>query len=89
MAHHKSAVKRARQNIKRRARNRHQNSTLRTAVKKYRALLVAKDVENAEKSYSSIQKELDRAVTKGILHRNAAARHKSRLAAALKKLKAA
>ena len=89
MAQHKSAIKRARQNIKRRARNRHQRSSLRTAVRNFRALLEAKDVENAEKSYSGIQKVLDKAVTKGVLKRNAAARNKSRLAAALKKIKAA
>ena len=89
MAHHKSALKRARQNLKRRARNRHQRSTLRTATRDFRSLLEAKDVENAEKSFSSIQKVLDKAVTKGILHRNTAARSKSRLAAALKKIKAA
>lgn len=89
MAHHKSAKKRARQNIKRRARNRHQRSTLRTAMKNYRELLEAKDVESAEKSYSTIQKVLDKAVTKGVMHKNTAARQKSRLAAGLKKIKAA
>jgi small subunit ribosomal protein S20 len=85
MAHHKSAIKRARQNIKRRARNREQRSTLRTALKKYRALLDAKDAENAQKEFSTVQKAIDRAVSKGILHANTGTRYKSRLAAALKK----
>lgn len=85
MAQHKSAKKRARQNIKRRARNRVQRSTLRTALKKYRALLDAKDAENAQKEFSMVQKAIDRAVSKGILHHNTGARYKSRLAAALKK----
>lgn len=89
MAHHSSAIKRARQNEKRRARNRHQRSTLRTALKKYHDLLNAKDREAADKGYSMVQRAIDKAVTKGIIHRNAAARYKSRLAAALRKLQAA
>lgn len=89
MAHHKSAIKRARQNLKRRAHNRHQRSTLRTALKTYRELLDAKNAEAAGKEYTTVQKAIDKAVTKGLLHRNAAARYKSRLAAALKKLQAA
>lgn len=89
MAHHKSALKRARQNIKRRDRNRHHRSTLRTAMKKYRTLLDAKDPGAAEQGLPDIQKAIDKAVGKGLIHRNTAARYKSRLAAALKKLKAA
>ena len=89
MAHHKSALKRVRQNIKRRARNRHQRSTLRTTLKDYRALLDAKDTDTAEKQYPTVQKVLDKAVTKGLLHRNTAARYKSRLVAALKRVQAA
>jgi len=89
MANHKSALKRARQNIKRNARNRHLRSTLRTELKSYRTLLGSKDVEGAQTGYSNIQKVIDKAVTKGILHANAAARYKSRLASALAKLKAA
>ena len=89
MAHHSSAIKRARQNLKRRARNRHQRSTLRTAVKKYRDLLTAKKRDEAASEYTSVQKAIDHAVSKGLIHRNAAARYKSRLAAALKKLQAA
>jgi small subunit ribosomal protein S20 len=89
MAHHKSALKRARQNIKRRERNRHHRSTLRTALKKYRDLLGAKKQDEAAKEYTGVQKAIDKAVSHGVLHRNAAARYKSRLAAALKKLQAA
>lgn len=89
MAHHSSAIKRARQNLKRRARNRHQRSTLRTAVKKYRDLLTANKREEAASEYTSVQQAIDHAVSKGLIHRNAAARYKSRLAAALKKLQAA
>ena len=89
MAHHKSALKRARQNETRRIRNRHQRSTLRTALKKFQALLAAKDVAEAEKNFQAVQKAIDKAVSKGIIHRNAGARYKSRLATVLNKLKAA
>jgi small subunit ribosomal protein S20 len=89
MAHHASALKRARQNEKRRLRNRHQRSTLRTALKKFRTLLSGKDNAAAQLGYPSVQQAIDKAVTKGLIHRNAAARYKSRLAAALKKLQAA
>lgn len=89
MAHHKSALKRARQNIKRRERNRHQRSTLRTALKRYRGLLSGKDASAAQEGYAGIQKVIDKAASKGLIHRNAADRYKSRLAAALKKMQAA
>ncbi len=89
MANHKSAQKRARQNLKRRNRNRHQRSTLRTTLKNYREVLGAKDAAAAESGYPGVQKAIDRAVTKGVLNRHTAARYKSRLAAAMKKMKAA
>lgn len=89
MANHKSALKRMRQNEKRRARNRHHRSTLRTALKKFRALVAAKDATQAQEGFVGVQQAIDKAVTKGIIHRNAAARYKSRLAGALKKLQAA
>ncbi len=85
MANHRSALKRARQNEKRRARNRHNRSTLRTTLKRYRALLAGKDSEAAAQQFSAVQKVIDKAASKGVIHRNAAARYKSRLAAALKK----
>ena len=88
-ARHKSAVKRAKQTIKRNERNRHLRSGLRTFLKQYRTLLTNKDVAGAEGGYAGIQKQIDMAVTKGILHRSTAARYKSRLATALNKLKAA
>lgn len=89
MANHKSAQKRARQNIKLRERNRALRTTLRTALKTYRALLAAKDAKAAETAYVEVQKRIDKAHTKGVIHANAAARYKSRLAAQLKKLQAA
>ena len=89
MANHKSALKRARQNEKRRTRNRHHRSTLRTTLKGFRTLLAEKNAASAQESFVGVQQAIDRAVTKGIIHRNAAARYKSRLAGALKKLQAA
>lgn len=89
MAHHKSALKRVRQNEMRRARNRHQRSTLRTALKQFRTLLRGKDTAAAQEGYAGVQKAIDKAASKGVIHRNAAARYKSRLAAALKKRLAA
>ena len=89
MAQHKSAIKRARQTIKRNARNRALRSALRTAIKKFDAQIQAKEMEAAEKALPLVHKTIDRAVTKGVLHRNTAARRKSRVAAALKRLQAA
>ena len=89
MAQHKSAIKRARQNAKRNLRNRALRSGLRTHLKNYHALLEKKDVAAAEGGLADISKQIDKAVTKGILHRRTASRYKSRLAVALNKLKAA
>jgi small subunit ribosomal protein S20 len=82
MAIHKSALKRARQNIKRNARNRAHRTVLRTAIKKHRALLVAKDFEAAVAGLPQLYRAIDRSVTKGVLHKRTAARYKSRLAGA-------
>lgn len=89
MATHKSAIKRARQNDKRRERNRALRTALRSALKSFRALLATKDAKAAEGAYVEVQRRIDKAHTKGVIHANAAARYKSRLAAQLKKLKAA
>ena len=77
MAHHKSALKRIRQTIKRTARNRSERCP-RTSVKKYREVLAGGDQALAAGEYPEIQKKIDKAVTKGILHARTAARYKSR-----------
>ena len=64
MAHHKSALKRIRQTIKRTARNRSERSSLRTSVKKYREVLAGGDQVLAKGEYPEIQKKIDKAVTK-------------------------
>jgi small subunit ribosomal protein S20 len=78
MPNHKSAEKRVRQNERRRVINRSNRSRLRTAVKELRTAL-EKDGKNAAALLPKTVSELDKAVQKGVLHRNAAARHKARL----------
>ena len=89
MANIKSAKKRAKQTIVRNARNVAQRSMLRTAVKKVVKALDANDAPGAETAFASAQPLLDRMAARGLIHRNKAARHKSRLTARIKALKAA
>ena len=76
----KSALKANRQNIKRREHNRQMRSKLRTALKAIRASLDAKDLSGAKAALSQTVSIVDKMATKGIIHRNTAARYKSRLA---------
>ena len=78
----KSAKKQMRQAVTRTARNRQQRSALRTAIKKLRSLIDSKQGKGA---FLEAEKQLDRAGRKGIIHRNTAARQKSRLAKRVKK----
>lgn len=80
MANTKSALKRIRQNDKRRLRNRFYRSRARTFVKKVRQHVAAGKVEAAEEALQQASSALDKAAEKGILHPNSAARRKSRLA---------
>lgn len=79
MANTKSAIKRMRQTAKRRARNRIIRSRLRTAVKAARVAL-ASGAEGAREAVLAAIRALDKAVTKGVIHPNTAARKKSALA---------
>ena len=84
MANTKQARKRARQAV---ARNQHlsaQRSQYRTAIKKVRKLILAGDKAAAQESFKAAQSVVDAMARKGVLHANAAARHKSRLSAAIK-----
>jgi small subunit ribosomal protein S20 len=81
MPNHKSAEKRVRQSERRRNINRHNRTKLRTAVKKLRGALSGTDKSAATGLLPVTVSEIDKAVQKGVLHRNAAARHKSRLTA--------
>ncbi len=85
MANHKSAAKRARQNIKRRLRNRTLKSSYRTEVKKFITLVTEKKVEDAQKMLPEIHKVIDKAHTKGVLPKNAASRKKSKMTLLLNK----
>lgn len=86
MANIKSAEKRARQGIKRRAHNMTLRSKMRTAVKKVRAAGATGGKTAAVEAYKSAVPVIDSMVNKGIVHRNTAARHKSRLSAFVKGL---
>ena len=81
----KSAIKANRQNIKRREHNRAQRSKLRTGLKAIRKALDAKDIDGAKALLKGVQSLVDKMASKGIIHRNTAARYKSRLVARLAK----
>lgn len=87
MANHPSAVKRARQNQKRRARNHAKKAAVRTLVKKARVALDAKDLKAAEAALPAAISALAKSVTKGVAHKRTAARKISRLASRLNSLK--
>ncbi len=79
MANHASALKAHRQSLRRKDRNASSRSSLRTALKKFSQLLKAGENEEAKKSIAHLYSDVDRAVQKNALSKNAAARHKSRL----------
>jgi small subunit ribosomal protein S20 len=79
MANHKSAEKRIRQNERRNEVNRRNRSSLRTQVKALRAAIAAGDQEQAKAALNETVSLIDKSIQKGVLHRNAAARYKSRL----------
>jgi len=75
----KSAEKRMRQNVKKRAENRQRRSRMRTEIKKFRKLVEEKKVEAAQESLKIVYAVIDRSAQKGMIHANTAARYKSRL----------
>ncbi len=79
MANSLSARKRARQAEKHRLRNASQRSLVRTRIKKVVAAIEAGDKSAAEAAYKVAVPAIDHSVSKGLMHRNKAARHKSRL----------
>ena len=81
MANIKSQMKRNRQNDRRNVRNRAIRSELKTRQKQALAAAEAGDAAKAEELLVVAQKRIDMAVTKGVLHKNTAARRKARLAA--------
>ena len=89
MANSVQAKKRARQNEKRRQHNASLRSMVRTYLKKVDAAIASGDKEVAQEAYTASVPVIDRMADKGIIHKNKAARHKSRLNAKVKALGAA
>jgi small subunit ribosomal protein S20 len=84
----KSAIKRVKTNDDRRAQNASVKSAMRTAIKTFEAFLTNKDVDNAKAAFTEASKKLDKAANHGLIHKNVAARQKSRLAKRLNGLSA-
>ncbi|MQY52027.1 30S ribosomal protein S20 [Rhodocyclus tenuis] len=88
MANSAQARKRARQAVKQRAHNASLRSTLRTAIKRVQKAIVAGDKTAAQSIFQQSVSEIDSIADKKIIHKNKAARHKSRLSAQIKALAA-
>ena len=86
MANHKSAEKRARQTERRTAVNRARTSRIKTFVKKVETAIASGDKNAAADALRQAQPELQRGVTKGVVHKNTASRKLSRLSARIKAL---
>lgn len=84
MPNTKSAKKRLRQSLERRTRNRAVKSTVKTTLRQVREAVAAGNVTEAQAGFKTAQKKLDQAAAKGVIHKNAAARLKSRLSARIK-----
>ena len=89
MATHLSAIKRARQNEKRRLRNQHIKSTVKTLVKKVRSAVESKDVEGAQKALLKAIPLIQKAHSKSVFHKNTSSRKISRLARQVNAIKTA
>lgn len=87
MPNTKSAKKRLRQSLVRRARNRAYKSALKTQIRKVREEIAAGNLEAGETEFRLAAKRVDKAAAAGVVHPNLAARVKSRLSAALKAAK--
>lgn len=86
MANTPQARKRARQALARNKHNASMRSMMRTSIKRVRQAIDAGDKQAAEEVYRKASSVIDRVADKNIIHKNKAARHKSRLAAAIKAL---
>ncbi|MCP9945880.1 30S ribosomal protein S20 [Streptomyces somaliensis] len=83
MANIKSQIKRNKTNEKARLRNKAVKSSLKTAIRKAREAAASGDVEKASVAAREASRKLDKAVSKGVIHKNAAANKKSALASKL------
>jgi small subunit ribosomal protein S20 len=86
LANSKQALKRAGQAEKRRINNRWQTSTMNTRIKRVLEAIKSGDLEKSREEYRLATSALDKMATKGLIHKNKAARHKSRLNTHLRKL---
>jgi small subunit ribosomal protein S20 len=86
LANIKSAKKRARQSEKARQRNASARSMVRSAIKRVLKAIDAKDKAGAESAFAAAQPVMDRYAARGLIHKNKAARHKSRLTAHIRAL---
>lgn len=87
MANIKSQIKRIKTNEKARLRNKAVKSSLKTAIRKAREAAAAGDVEKATEYQRAAARQLDKAVSKGVIHKNQAANKKSALASKVGALK--
>ena len=86
MANSAGSKKRARQAVKRNKHNSQIRAKVRTFVKKVAYAIAAGDKKEAESGFSAMQKNIDQSVNKGLIHKNQAARKKSRLSTQIKAL---
>lgn len=89
MAHSLSSKKRIRQNATHNARNRWRLREMREAIKKFRDRLASGSADEAAAEFKAVSRIVDRTAAKGVIHKNQAARRKSRMSAALKAKKTA
>ena len=88
MVTHLSAIKRARQNEKRRVRNLHVKTTVKSYVKRVRTAIESKDIEGAQKALSEAIPLIQKAHSRGVYHKNTSSRKISRLTREVNALKA-
>lgn len=88
MAHHKSAKKRIRRNDRRRVINKDRVSRIRTFIRKVEEAITSGDKTAADAAFKLAQPEIQRGVTKGVLHQNTVARKLSRMSRRIKALAA-
>lgn len=86
MANHKSALKRISQSERRRKRNQHIRSKMRTVVKRYRELLESGDAAQAGEAFKVVEREIRRAASRGVIPKQRADRSVGRLAKRLNTL---
>lgn len=86
MANSRQAIKRVRQALKRREHNKSRSSMMRTLLKNVVKAIDAQNKTSAQEAFVKLEPILDRYAMKGLIHKNKAARHKSRLSAKIKAL---